>query len=256
MNLLERRRRFIMSNQEGVLPDTFTSCSYIEGTGSQYISVNFDYWTSIEDFSVSAHVYHNKDISRGSWLGEYPFNALFGTAPLSLDSGSFPPLYFAFRMGSGGVGDAGFNGKRVIAYGDFSLNYDDLDFSLTQGEYEINFGAKQFGYWDIMKLDSEGAGGPIYGTTDNYDNGVIYTTAIVIGGGVYYQVPTDASHVERALVSPFVGKIYEFKIWNKTRLVCHLVPCKRNSDNVYGLYDLVQRKFYTSATNYAYAGGN
>ena len=255
MNLLERRRRFIMSNQEGVLPDTFTTCSYIEGTGSQYISVNFDYWTSIEDFSVSAHVYHNKDISRGSWLGEYPFNALFGSAPLSLDSGSFPPLYFAFRMGSGGAGEAGFNGKRVIAYGDFALNYDDLDFSLNQGEYEISFGVKQFGNWNITKTGGVSAGGSIYGTTDNYDNGVIYTTAIVIGGGVYYQVPTDASHVERALVSPFIGKIYEFKIWNKTRLVCHLVPCKRSSDNVYGMYDLVQRKFYTSATNYAYTGG-
>lgn len=250
MNLLERRRRFIISNQEGVLPDTFTSCSYIEGTGSQYISVNFDYWISIEDFSVSAHVYHNKDISRGSWLGEYPFNALFGSAPLSLDSGSFPPLYFAFRIGSGGVGETAFKGKRVIAYGDFALNYDDLDFSLNQGEYEISFGVKQFGNWNITKTGGVSAGGSIYGTTDNYDTSVLYTSNIIIGGGRYYQTSSTQS-----LVSPFIGKIYEFKIWNKTRLVCHFVPCKRNSDNVYGLYDLMQRKFYTSATNYAYTGG-
>ena len=255
MNLLERRRRFIMSNQEGVLPDTFTTCSYIEGTGSQYIAVDFGYWFPIADFSVSAHVYHNKDISRGSWMGEYPFNALFGSAPLTLASESYPPLYFAFRIGSGGVGEMGFNGKRVIAYGDFALNYDDLDFSMAQGEYEINFGVKQFGNWNIIKDGSVSAGGSIYGTTDNYTNNIIPTRYIVIGGGVRYQVSTDASHVEGTLVSPFIGKIYEFKIWNNTKLVCHLVPCRRNSDNVYGLYDLMQRKFYPSATNYAYTGG-
>lgn len=44
----------------------------------------------------------------------------------------------------------------------------------------------------------------------------------------------------------FVGKIYSFKIYNNDILVFDGVPCYRKSDNVAGLYDLVNNTFYTS----------
>lgn len=42
------------------------------------------------------------------------------------------------------------------------------------------------------------------------------------------------------------AKIYEFKIYEKDVLIKHMVPCYRKSDNVYGLYDLLEEKFYKS----------
>lgn len=43
------------------------------------------------------------------------------------------------------------------------------------------------------------------------------------------------------------GKIYSFKIYENIYLVRDYVPCYRNSDNVIGLYDLVNNQFYTNA---------
>lgn len=42
------------------------------------------------------------------------------------------------------------------------------------------------------------------------------------------------------------AKIYGFQIYEGNTLVKNLVPCYRNSDNVAGLYDLVNNAFYTS----------
>lgn len=41
-------------------------------------------------------------------------------------------------------------------------------------------------------------------------------------------------------------KVYYFKIWDEGQLVRDLVPCYRKSDNVAGLYDLVNNTFYTN----------
>ena len=42
-------------------------------------------------------------------------------------------------------------------------------------------------------------------------------------------------------------KIYYAKIWNNNTLVRDFIPCYRKSDNVIGLYDLVNNQFYTNA---------
>ena len=40
------------------------------------------------------------------------------------------------------------------------------------------------------------------------------------------------------------GKIYSFKVTKNNGLVRDLVPCKRNSDNMVGMYDVVNEEFY------------
>ena len=42
----------------------------------------------------------------------------------------------------------------------------------------------------------------------------------------------------------FGGKLWEFKIWDNDILVRNLIPCKRKSDNIAGLYDIIEGKFY------------
>lgn len=51
------------------------------------------------------------------------------------------------------------------------------------------------------------------------------------------------------------AKIYYFKLFVSGTLVRDLVPCK-NSNNVVGMYDLVNNTFYTSPNNVAFVGGN
>ena len=51
------------------------------------------------------------------------------------------------------------------------------------------------------------------------------------------------------------AKIYYFKLFVSSTLVRDLVPCK-NSNDVIGMYDLVNNTFYTSPNNVAFVGGN
>lgn len=52
------------------------------------------------------------------------------------------------------------------------------------------------------------------------------------------------------------GKIYSFKVTKNSTLVRDLVPCKRDSDDKYGMYDIVNDVFYLSPNNVDFSGGN
>ena len=54
----------------------------------------------------------------------------------------------------------------------------------------------------------------------------------------------------------FRGKVFDFKMYDNSTLVRDLVPCKRDSDNKYGMYDLVTNTFYLSPNNVDFSGGN
>lgn len=58
--------------------------------------------------------------------------------------------------------------------------------------------------------------------------------------------------------TPIVGqtRIYSCQIYNDTTLALALVPCYRKSDNVAGLYDLVNDVFYTNAGSGVFAIGS
>ena len=54
----------------------------------------------------------------------------------------------------------------------------------------------------------------------------------------------------------FYGKLYSFKIYDNDTLVRDFVPCKRDSDSKYGLYDVVNDVFYVSPNNTNFSGGS
>lgn len=54
---------------------------------------------------------------------------------------------------------------------------------------------------------------------------------------------------------PFIGQIYDIKIWQSTTLVRDFVPVVRNSDGVAGLYDKVENKFYTNSGTGSFGSG-
>ena len=58
-------------------------------------------------------------------------------------------------------------------------------------------------------------------------------------------------------LSPMIGKIYEFSIKDGSdNYVLNYIPCKRDSDNTYGMYDVVSGTFLTSAIATGFIGGN
>lgn len=52
-------------------------------------------------------------------------------------------------------------------------------------------------------------------------------------------------------------KLYDFKVWNKDdELQVHLIPCVRKSDNIIGLYDMINGTFYTNIGSGAFSKGS
>lgn len=54
---------------------------------------------------------------------------------------------------------------------------------------------------------------------------------------------------------PSKSRIYNFIYSADGKRIVQLIPCKRKSDGVIGMYDLVGRKFYTSPNGVAFTGG-
>lgn len=52
-----------------------------------------------------------------------------------------------------------------------------------------------------------------------------------------------------------VTKIYRAEIYDSNNLVRKLIPCRRNSDNVLGMYDIAKGTFYTNAGSGAFNAG-
>ena len=72
-----------------------------------------------------------------------------------------------------------------------------------------------------------------------------------------YPLYINAYNNNGSLNSTYIGstKIKSCKIWDNETLVRNYIPCYRVSDNIVGLYDLVEDKFYTSkGTSEFYAG--
>lgn len=59
-----------------------------------------------------------------------------------------------------------------------------------------------------------------------------------------------------SITSNFQGNIYSCKIYDNGTLVRDFVPCYRKSDNVIGLYDKVNKVFYTNAGTGTFNKGN
>lgn len=59
-------------------------------------------------------------------------------------------------------------------------------------------------------------------------------------------------------LTPFLPpfcRLYGSKIYQQNVLVCKLIPAKRRSDGVIGMYDVIGDKFYTSSNALAFTGG-
>ena len=54
----------------------------------------------------------------------------------------------------------------------------------------------------------------------------------------------------------YVGNVYSFKIYDNNSLILNLIPCYRKSDNEIGMYDTVNKVFYTNQGTGTFLKGN
>lgn len=55
---------------------------------------------------------------------------------------------------------------------------------------------------------------------------------------------------------PIKTRIYKLKLYENNNLIAHFVPCYRISDNVIGMYDIVNNNFCTNQGTGSFAKGN
>jgi len=75
------------------------------------------------------------------------------------------------------------------------------------------------------------------------DNELIITLGNVLKDGTQ----SDFSLFRRWGTNVMHGRIYSFSVNRASELIFNLIPCYRIADNVIGLYDLVEEKFYTNS---------
>lgn len=80
-------------------------------------------------------------------------------------------------------------------------------------------------------------------TINNVDYTSEQTTSV---NSLYTFYIGNFNNAGRPYSNGFLGKIYYSKLYNNNILVFDGVPCYRKSDNVAGLYDLVNNVFYTN----------
>ena len=75
------------------------------------------------------------------------------------------------------------------------------------------------------------------------NNQLIITVENELGDGTQ----TDFSLFRRWGTNGMYGRIYSFSVERDSKLIFNLIPCYRKSDNVVGMYDIVNDVFYTNA---------
>ena len=123
------------------------------------------------------------------------------------------------------------------------------------------------------KINDFGAYGSVYDTNRHtislnmadgtkFDGNVVTSTQYTIdssntqncflGACNYSGTPFFSDTIKYTLV----GKIYSAKVYDNTILIRNYIPCRRNSDSVLGMYDLVSRTFFTNAGSGSFTAGS
>ena len=118
------------------------------------------------------------------------------------------------------------NGKWAYAYNDNSGNWIPTTVTADTSRHTLDFNILESGVRRV-EIDVSTYNQPISGTATKTS-----TTSMKI------LATAGGSYIAKA-------RIYSFKIYEDNVIIHNFVPAKRVSDNVQGLYDIVQQKFHT-----------
>lgn len=118
------------------------------------------------------------------------------------------------------------------------------------------WGINNAGYYEFSISDY----GTIKASTDSFDKIVVSRNSstgrvsmLVNGINDAYRVNFTTTNVNHSLFKLTEASGYEsccaikyYEIYNNDKKVCELIPVKRKSDNVIGMYDIIRKQFYTN----------
>lgn len=190
------------------LPSTYQHLEYIESTGTQWINTGYVYNSTNNSYKVKSKFQLTRTI------GSYP--AIYGA--YSAESAN------TFRLIRGGNDSSWlFNSNDKAGGGSVRLNCNSI-FDL----FEVEQNRNSVYLHDITtNTRSTLAMTHLAGTNTNNKTFVLF-----------------AQDTVQNCIS--ATRLYYFKLFDQGTLVRDMVPCKRKSDNVLGMYDLIGNTFYTN----------
>jgi len=211
------RRRLLISSQENGFPSDYQKVEWLESSGTQYLDLGFKPNQDTRVLMDYQQTQYYNNPSGGVWL----FGCRDGS---SLNS-------YVFLIGSDGFYATPYRNTAT------STTFTVRNLFVTNNtnrnviyKARLNDGSKKMGTFngdDILSRIRDGG--------DNYRNfSCAYNFLLFTGNNG----TTIANKVSM--------KVFEFKVWNGETLSMDLMPCYRKSDNVAGMYDLVNGTFFTN----------
>lgn len=207
MTLLERRRALMSQNKE-----KYVFVEYLESTGTQFIITDLYFKSEYDvdyEFSVSG----------------FPTNTtcnktLWSTTNTSID----PYWHFSSNWGSN-IGQDQYLGWKYYA-----TTYTGITMASAKANTKTRVYTKGNYWYEHM----------LYGFSSNGTNKMT--------AGKTSSVPLKfyGSYTTNGIFNMSNLRFYYFKVTEGDTVIAHFIPCYRKNDNVAGMYDTVNDKFYTN----------
>ena len=216
---------YVRIDKEG-LPQEYTRLEYLEGTGTQWINTEF----LVNATNLPKLKYKLEAVATNNGVGNRWWACGLGGATglgfhVGLGNGKTSPLPFTYARGiSDAVTDI--NGALGVRY-----------------KWELDMANQTYKVWSATTME------PIVDTTftrqtpTQQQNMALYRWLRYSGS-----TTTPDGYI-------FGMKIYDVELYENSTLVRKLIPAKRNSDSVLGMYDAVTRSFYTNAGTGTFIAG-
>lgn len=220
--------------------EEYQRVEYIENSGTQYINTGY-YWTSdnvraVLSANVTTHnqgesLFGNEEyIGRDRYFALIPHNSGGTMKIFSLDRNL---IEFTYPLSTDMILDVSASTKGSDKY---------VNLAITSNGSTKNYGGKAT------------TGGSVITNPNNLKTGVgeiyLFANHNSGAGAVTGGTPDMGA---RQIVGKM--KVYSFKMYDNNILVRDFVPVVRSRDGVAGLYDMVERKFYTNAGSGSFKTG-
>ena len=199
---------FTVNVTASLIPADYQQVEYIQSTGTQHIITDIAGFDNANNENSVKYYSFDIDFKFDEWQSAYATNIIAG-------------------FGSNGGKWIGYsNAVQQIAMGTQSGNYFTSGTVTDRHQY----------HWSIIN----GVG------TVERDDGVQISRSVTYGTA-QIDLPFGLFQIANASQNfHFSGKLYSVIVYKNDTPVLHGVPCYQKSDNVIGLYDIVNDRFYTN----------
>ena len=223
MNYLQKKKLAFMiavNQKKNFIPSKYQQVKYIEGTGTQYIDV---------DYIPKTNTIVNVDFKSTKKSGEV-FTSLFGTQLGSQHRRIYilfgASLNIQIGIPTPTVKAAFLNSNRIV--------------SLLEDGSNSPYWNSNRATWSVDIKNKKATDGVL-----TWDLSNVFTETPIDCSTSLYLLTRNTGGVADANRSK--GYLYGATIYEGNKLVCDLYPCYRLSDNTIGMYDVVRNRFFTNA---------